>query len=43
MLLCISKQTKNIVENVLRDHKKEDWAVKYLPHGIDKNKFFPCS
>ena len=24
MLLCISKQTKNIVENVLRDHPKED-------------------
>jgi glycosyltransferase involved in cell wall biosynthesis len=41
MLLCISKQTKNLVENVLRDHKKEDWAVKYVPHGIDENKFFP--
>jgi len=41
MLLCISKQTKNIVENVLRDHKKEDWAIKYVPHGIDENKFFP--
>ena len=41
MLLCISKQTKNLVENVLRDHKKEDWAVKYVPHGIDEKKFFP--
>jgi len=41
MLLCISKQTKNIVENVLRDHPKPDWAVKYVPHGIDENKFFP--
>ena len=41
MLLCISKQTKNIVENVLRDHKKEDWQVKYVPHGIDETKFFP--
>ena len=40
-LLCISKQTKNLVENVLRDHKKEDWAVKYVPHGIDETKFFP--
>ena len=41
MLLCISKQTKNIVENVLKDHKKPDWAIKYVPHGIDENKFFP--
>ncbi|MBC8305633.1 MAG: hypothetical protein H8E55_58940 [Pelagibacterales bacterium] len=41
MLLCISKQTKNIVENVLRDHPKPDWAVKYVPHGIDETKFFP--
>jgi len=41
MLLCISKQTENIVKNVLRDHPKEDWAVKYVPHGIDHNKYFP--
>jgi glycosyltransferase involved in cell wall biosynthesis len=41
MLLCISKQTKNIVENVLKDHKKPDWAVQYVPHGIDKDKFYP--
>ena len=41
MLLCISKQTKNLVENVLRDFPKPEWAVKYLPHGVDENKFFP--
>ena len=41
MLLCISKQTKNIVKNVLRDHPKPDWAIQYVPHGIDENKFFP--
>ena len=41
MLLCISKQTKNIVENVLRDHKKPDWAIDYFPHGIDEKLFFP--
>ena len=41
MLLCISKQTKNIVENVLRDHSKEDWAIQYVPHGIDPSKFYP--
>ena len=41
MHLCISKQTKNILKNVLRDHPKEDWAIKYVPHGIDEKKFYP--
>ena len=41
LLLCISKQTKNIVENVLRDYPKEDWQTQYVPHGIDDNTFFP--
>ena len=41
MLLCISKQTKNIVKNVLKDHSKPDWAVQYVPHGIDESMFFP--
>ena len=41
MHLCISKQTKNIVENVLRDHPKPDWAIQYVPHGIDEKNFFP--
>ena len=43
MLLCISKQTKNLVTNVLRDHPKPDWAIQYVPHGIDENAFFPIS
>jgi len=41
MLLGISKQSTNIVKNVLRDHSKEDWAVKYVPHGIEPKKFYP--
>ena len=41
MLLGISKQTVNIVKNVLKDHPKPDWAVKYVPHGIDEKLFFP--
>ena len=41
MLLCISKQTKNIVKNVLKDHPKPDWAIKYVPHGINENVFYP--
>ena len=40
MLLCISKQTKNIVENVLKDHPKPG-RIQYVPYGIDENKFFP--
>jgi len=43
MLLCISKQTENLVKNVLRDYPKEDWQVSYVPHGIDSNKFFPIA
>jgi len=41
MLLCISKQTKNLVKNVLKDKPKEDWAIQYLPHGIDPSQFYP--
>ena len=41
MLLCISKQTKNLVENVLKDYPKEDGQIQYVPHGIDEKKFFP--
>ena len=41
MLLGISKQSVNIVKNVLKNHPKPDWAVKYIPHGIDEKKFFP--
>ena len=41
MLLCISKQTKNIVKNVLKDYPKEDWQVQYVPHGIDEKKYYP--
>ena len=41
MLLGISKQTVNLVKNVLKDYPKEDWAINYIPHGIDEKKFFP--
>ena len=40
MLLCISKQTKNIVENVLRNHPKPG-RIQYVPHGINENVFYP--
>lgn len=43
LLLCISKQTKNLVENVLKDHPKEDWQIQYVPHGIDDSLFYPIA
>jgi len=39
MLLNISKQTDNIVRNVLYRKPKEDWAVQYVPHGINGDVF----
>jgi glycosyltransferase involved in cell wall biosynthesis len=41
MLLNISKQTNNLVKNVLRDEDYKDWQIQYVPHGIDSKKFFP--
>ncbi len=41
LLMCISKQTYGIVKNVIRRRPKEDWAVTYVPHGINHTKFFP--
>jgi glycosyltransferase involved in cell wall biosynthesis len=39
-LLAISKQTKNINEIVLGD-KAKDKIIGYVPHGINKDQFFP--
>ena len=41
MLLGISKQTVNIVKNVLKNHPKPEWAIDYIPHGVSENEFFP--
>ena len=41
MLMNISRQTQNIVKNVLRRHPKEDWAVQYVPHGVNEKGFYP--
>ena len=43
MLLNISKQTQNIVKNVLRRFPKEEWAVQYVPHGINERFFYPIT
>lgn len=43
LIMNISRQTQNIVNNVLRKFPKEEWAVQYVPHGINENKYFPIS
>lgn len=40
VLMAISKQTKNINELVLGEYAK-DKLIKYIPHGINENTFFP--
>lgn len=42
-LFCISKQTYNIVKNVLGPEEAKDKVITYLPHGIDTNKFHPIT
>lgn len=39
-LLAISKQTENINRVVLGDNAK-DKVIKYVPHGINENNFYP--
>lgn len=41
LLMCISKQTYNIVKQVLKGANYQDWQVTYVPHGINHNNFFP--
>ena len=45
LLMCISKQTHNIVKQVLKrsDFKYEDWQTTYVPHGINHKTFFPIT
>jgi glycosyltransferase involved in cell wall biosynthesis len=43
LIMNISRQTQNIVKNVLRKHPKPDWAVQWVPHGVNENRFFPIT
>ena len=43
LLMCISKQTHNIVKQVLKDCGYEDWQITYVPHGISQKDFFPIN
>ena len=38
LLMAISKQTYGINKRILSDY--EDWQIKYVPHGINKKRFF---
>ena len=43
LLMNISRQTNNIVKNVLQRFPKPDWAVQWVPHGSNEKEFFPIS
>ncbi len=41
LIMNISKQTHNIVQNVCQNKPRTDWDSTYIPHGINENDFFP--
>jgi len=43
LLMNISKQTNNIVKNVLQKFPKPEWAVQWVPHGVNETQFFPIT
>ena len=43
LIMNISRQTQNIVKNVLRKYPKPDWAVQWVPHGVNEKKYYPIT
>ena len=41
LIMNISKQTVNIVEQVARKKPRTDWDCTYVPHGIPEDIFYP--
>ena len=41
LMLNISKQTHNIVQNVCQNKPRTDWDSTYIPHGINEKLFYP--
>ena len=41
LIMNISKQTVNIVEQVVQNKPRTDWDCTYIPHGIPEETFFP--
>ena len=41
LIMNISKQTHNIVQNVCQNRPRTDWDSTYVPHGINEKHFYP--
>ena len=41
LIMNISKQTHNIVQNVCQNKPRTDWDSTYVPHGISEKYFYP--
>ena len=41
LVMNISKQTHNIVQNVCQNKPRTDWDSTYIPHGINESQFYP--
>ena len=41
LIMNISKQTVNIVDNVRKDVPTNEWNNTYIPHGINHKNFYP--
>ncbi len=41
LIMNISKQTHNIVQNVCQNKPRTDWDSTYIPHGINEKDFYP--
>jgi len=40
-LICINRQTKDIIEQILSTKDKETRIISYAPHGVDSKNFRP--
>ena len=43
LIMNISKQTVNIVDNVRQNVPTNDWNNTYIPHGINEKNFYPIN
>ena len=43
LIMNISKQTVNIVDNVRKDVPTNEWNNTYIPHGINHKNFYPIT
>jgi len=43
LVMNISKQTHNIVQNVCQNKPRTNWDSTYIPHGINEKHFYPVT